>query len=119
MPTSPAPHHTRQQGGPVPDRADRFGARPVRRHPPLVRLELVPTDVRRVPVSQEDLALLRSEPAAAAALGTAGLPATRIDRAESIDVSSCIDRVAEDVADGLPARRPPVQLPTVGPAAPT
>ena len=27
--------------------------------------------------------------------------------------------MAEDVADGLPARRPPVQFPAVGPAAPT
>src|SRR4051812_49998363 len=105
MPTAPAPHHARQQGGPVPDRAGRFGSRPVRRHPPLVRLELVPTDVRRVPVPQEDLALLRRQPAAAAALGTPGPTATRVDRTKAINVSPCIDRVAEDVADGLPARR--------------
>src|SRR5512135_779508 len=114
MPTSSAAHHARQQG-----RADRLGSRPVRRHPPLVRLELVPTDVGRVPVLQEDLALLRGQPAAAATVGTPGLPATRVDRAKSINVGSCIDRMAEDVADGLPAWGPPVQSPTVGPASPT
>lgn len=30
-----------------------------------------------------------------------------------------MDRVSEDVADGLPARRPPVQFAPIGPAAPT
>ena len=42
-----------------------------------------PTDVRRVPVPQEDLALLRSQPAAGAAPGTAGLPATRVEAMEA------------------------------------
>ena len=40
---------------------------------------------------------------------------TRVGRPESIPVGPRVDRVAEDVADRLPARRPPVQLPAIGP----
>ena len=115
------PHQTTpaSKAAAVPDRAGRLGPRPVGRQPRLVRLEPLPGDVRREAVLQEHQAVLGRQPAAPAAPRPPGRLPARVGRPEPVAVGARVHRVAEDVADRLPARGPPVQPPAVGPGLPS
>ena len=93
----------------VPARGRTDPAGPVRLQLRQVALILIPGDVGRHPIGQDDGGVVqmgRSPPGP----GTAGLLPAPVDRAQAVDVGAGIDRVGEQVLQRGPAGPAPFQL---------
>jgi hypothetical protein len=84
-------------------------ARPIGADLFLIALELLPGDVGRQAIGQEDLGILRARRASSAARVT-GLMTAPVDRPDPINVDAGIDRIAEQIPERRPTRSAPFQF---------
>src|SRR5208283_5023945 len=107
---------TDQQAGeqrrPFPRGTAGFRSCAVLGQPLLIGQELLPGDVGRIMVANQDLALLPRDNASSRSWATWNL-APRIDRTPTVAVCTCITGMVQDVQQRLAARTPPLYVPAI------